>query len=144
VSEKFVESNQRLAANLALGLILWVFSVFLFHPLMVTYAPDWAGFISVLLVVSLSYYLVKAKMSSGPIFEYVSNKLTVLWMDWRKLNAEERQTNSKKVEKALKTGILLLVYLLYRPLLSLINPALAGLTFVLVLVYLLKIMLEQK
>ena len=142
--EEFVERNQRFTVYLAMGLILWVFSLFLFHPLIVTYAYDWAGLISVLLVVAISYYLIMAKIYSGPVFNYVSNRLTTWWINWRKLDTRKRQTHQMNTRKVLKTGTLLLVYLLYSPLLHVINRAMPGLTLILVLVYLLKIILEQK
>ena len=141
--EEFVERNQRFAVNLVMGLIAWIFSVFLFLPLTQTYTPDWAGLVSVILVAGISYYLIIAKLNSAPLIEYVSNKLTITLIDRRKLDIEDRQTHLRNVEKAVKIGLLLIVYLLYRPLLWLINPSLSGLTFIMVILYLLKILLQK-
>ena len=137
-SEEFVESNQKFAVNLAFGLLAWIFSVFVFLPLIRLYAAEWASLIAVLLVVDISYYLVVAKMHSSPLFEYVSNRIAGFYIGWRKLGEDSRPLVWRRTKKALGIGLILVVYLMYRPLLWVVSPVLAGIAFIMVLLMMLK------
>jgi len=97
--EKFVESNQKFAVNLVLGLIAWVFSVAVFLPVANVYAVDWVRLMAIFLLVDISYYFFKARKYSGPLFEYCSNKLTSLYMGWRKLEESDRAETWTSVRK---------------------------------------------
>ena len=131
--EKFVESNQKFAVNLVLGLIAWVFSVAVFLPVANVYAVDWVRLMAIFLLVNISYYFFKARKYSGPLFEYCSNKLTSLYMGWRKLEESNRAETWKSVRKFLKVFVIVVVYLMYRPLLTAVNVILPGIALILVL-----------
>lgn len=137
-SEEFVESNQKFAVNLVSGLLVWIFSVVLFLPLIIAYAMDWARLIALLLVVDVSYYLVNAVRHSGPLFEFTSNRVADYYLGWRALGEDMRLQIRDRAEKALGIGLALVVYLMYRPLLWVVSPVLAGVAFILVLLLVIK------
>ena len=84
-TETFVESNQKFAVNLAMGLIAWLFGVMVFIPTASVYAAEWGRLIALLLVFYIGYYLLKALKNSGPLFDYFSNRVTSVYMDLRKI-----------------------------------------------------------
>ena len=135
--DNFVESNQKFAVNLVMGLIAWVFSVAVFLPVANVYAVDWVSLMAIFLLVDISYYLYKARKYSGPLFEYCSNKLTSLYMGWRKLEESDRAETWKSVRKVLKVFVIVVVYFMYRPLLTAVNVILPGIAVILVLLQIL-------
>jgi len=124
--------------------LAWIFSVFVFLPLIRLYAADWASLIAVLLIVDISYYLVIAKLHSGPLFEYVSNRITSMYIGWRKLGEDSRPLVWRRTKKVLGVGVSLVVYLMYRSLLWAVSPVLAGIAFIIVLLMVLKQALAQQ
>jgi len=135
--EKFVESNQKFAVNLVLGLIAWVFSVAVFLPVANVYAVDWVRLMAIFLLVDISYYFFKARKYSGPLFEYCSNKLTSLYMGWRKLEESDRAETWTSVRKVLGVFVMVVVYQMYKPLLLAVSVVLPGVALILVLLQIL-------
>ncbi len=133
----FVEFNQRFAVNLVFGLIAWVFSVAVFLPVASVYAVGWDRLIGIFLLVGVSYYFFKARKNSGPLFDYCSNRLTSLYIGWRKINEESRPEVWRAVKKGLGVFVMLVVYLMYRPLLLAVSVVLPGIAFILILIQIL-------
>lgn len=144
MSMEFVESNQKVAVNLAMGLIAWVFGVVLFLPLTLVYAPDWGSLVALLLIVDIGYYLMRVKLHSGPLFEYTSRRLADIYVGWRKLDDADLPAVMARSRKVLGVGLILVVYLMYRPLLWAVSPILAGVAFIIALLFILKQLLEQR
>ena len=127
MSEEFIQSNQRFAVNLVFGLLAWLFSVFVFLPLTVIYAPDWAGLVAILLFFDVSYYALMAYLNSKPFFEYLSNRVSEWYSSWRNVDEESKPVVWRRTRKVLKVAVILVVYLMYRPILWVVSPVITGL-----------------
>ena len=140
-SETFSESNQEFAVNMTYALVIWLFSVTVFLPLARVYAPRLYSVLAILLTIVLAYPTIKAVRHSGPIIEYFSVKISAWINDWRNIEEDGRAKTLSRTMVTLKAILLLVLYLAYRPLLSTVNPALAGLVLVLIILWILKIAL---
>ena len=89
--------------------------------------------IALLLTVDIGYYFFKALKNSGPIFEFVSNRVTSIVMDLRKKKDEDRADVWRTVKKVMGVVVMLVVYLMMYPLLSAISVILPGIAFILIL-----------
>lgn len=126
-SEKFVESNQAFAVNMAYASVTWLFSVLVFLPLARSFVvPDLVSLVAVILLAFFSYFFFIAVHYSGPLMEHVSSRISSWYIFWRKVDDDERPVVWKRVRKALGVGITLLVYLAHGPLLRAVNPVFAG------------------
>ena len=140
-SEAFSESNQEFAVNLTYAIIIWLFSVTVFLPLARVYAPRLYSALAILLTLVLAYPTIKALRHSGPIVEYFSAKISSWINDRRSIEKDGQAITLSRTMALLKATLLLLLYLAYRPLLSAVNPALAGLALVFIILGILKIVL---
>ncbi len=131
----FSDSNQVFAVNLVTGLLFWVFSYVFFIPLTVQYVPDWAMLVGVLIVIDVSYYLNKARMNSGPIFGYVSEKIAARVLSWRKEGEHDPAVVLRSVMSILSSIIGLMLYLMYWPLLAAVSPVLVTMSFIVLLIH---------
>ena len=136
-ADKFVESNQKFAVNLVMGLIAWLFGVTVFMPTASVYAAEWGRLIALLLLIDIGYYFMKALKNSGPIFDYFSNRVTSIYMDSRKIEDDNRAEVWRGVKKVIGVVGLLVVYLMMHPLLSAISIILPGIAFILILIQML-------
>jgi hypothetical protein len=133
--KEFSDSNQVFAVNLVTGLLFWVFSYVFFIPLTVLYVPDWAMLVGVLMVIDVSYYLYKARMHSGPIFGYVSEKIAAVVLSWRK-EAEHDPVGILRIVSSVLSGFIgLILYLMYWPLLAAVSPVLVTMSFIVLLIH---------
>ncbi len=133
--KEFSDSNQVFAVNLVTGLLFWVFSYVFFIPLTVQYVPDWAMLVGVLIVIDVSYYLNKARMNSGPIFGYVSEKIAARVLSWRKEGEHDPAVVLRSVMSILSSIIGLVLYLMYWPLLAAVSPVLVTMSFIVLLIH---------
>ena len=133
--KEFSDSNQVFAVNLVTGLLFWVFSYVFFIPLTLMYAPDWAMLVGVLMVIDVSYYLYKARMHSGPIFGYASEKIAAMVLSWRKDSEHDPVGILRIVSSVLSCFIGLILYLMYWPLLAAISPVLVALSFTVLMIH---------
>jgi len=140
-SETFSESNQEFAVNMTYASVIWLFSVTVFLPLAKVYAPRLYSALAILLILVLAYPTIKALRHSGPIIEYFSVKISSWINDWRSIEEDGRAITLSRTIVLLKAILLLVLYLAYRPLLLAVNPALAGLVLVLIILGTLKIVL---
>lgn len=132
--EDFIEKNQNFASNLLFGLLVWVFGVAVFLPMASTYVPEWGSIIAIILIVVLTYFLFSAIKSSKPFFEYFSEMVANYYYNkWRKIDNSDKEYTYKVIKKTLKISLLILLYIIYRPLLWVANPVLAGITLIIIL-----------
>jgi hypothetical protein len=137
MSEKeFVESNQRFVIDFLFGLIVWLFGVVVFLPVSVEYALDWQRIFALIYLVVIGYYWILAWRSSGPLFGYLSNKVTSLYMGWREIEEGKRPEVWRNIQKVLGTLVMLVVYLMLRPLMYAVSVVLPGIAFILILIQL--------
>ena len=135
--DTFVGSNQKFAVNLAMGLIAWLFGVMVFMPTALVYAAEWGRLIALLLTAVIGIYFFKALKNSGPLFEFVSNRVTSVIMGLRKKEGEDRADVWRMVKKSMGVVVMLVVYLMMCPLLSAISVILPGIAFILILIQML-------
>ena len=140
-SNDFVEANQKFAVNIVMGLLAWIFGVSVFLPTTSVYAPDWARIVALLLIVDITYYFIKARAYSAPLFDYVSNRITSSYLGWRNISKDDRPRVWRSVKKVLGVCLSIVVYLMYKPLLMAVSIILPGIAFILVLLQILKYVL---
>ena len=138
MSEKeFVESNQEFVVNFLFGLIIWLWGTAVFLPISVEYGLDWYSVFAVIHLVVIVYYWGLSRRRSGPLFAYLSNKLTSVYMSWRGIDEDKRPEIWRNIQKLFSVCVLLVVYLMLRPLLLAVSVVLPGIALILVLLQIL-------
>ena len=142
--EEFIEKNQKFVNSLVYGLLIWIFGVAVFLPMASIYVPDWGSLIATVFIIVLTYFLFSAVKNSEPIFEYVSERLTNYYLNWRKIDSTNQGYARKIVKKTLKISLIILIYFIYRPLIWVANPVLAGLALIIIILLIITQIFSKK
>lgn len=141
--ERFVERAAG-AHNLVIALISYMFGVFVFLPMAKGVGmPIFEIVVASLVVIVVSSFLYMGFPFIDTLAVYVAHALSDWWVNWRDLDASESSKVYSSMYLFMSLAFPFLLWWFFSPLLKAINPALNGLTLIVVLLFTLYLFLVR-